>query len=182
MTLNADWFDVVVNASLRNKESVVTISYRMQTISERTAQKTLTILDTAITYLLSTGGWKTAKPDFKSVGYARKGLPMASWHKIPMLSDVHKLPPLPSNHSPRIDREVDFDLEGCLAVCDDRAAWNIIQAAWTILLDRYASTNDVAFGTALDHQRTSAGGEEQATQSAFAILPMHAKADANTSI
>ena len=132
-------------------------------------------------YLLTINGWKPVKPGFKNLGYARKGLSMASWHKILMLADVYKFPPLPLNHSPRINREVDFDLEGCLAVCDHRTAWIMIQAAWTIVLDRYTSTNDVMFGTALDYQRASIGGAEQLAALTFAILPMHAKVDASTS-
>lgn len=172
---------MVVNAGLGNNESVITISYRKEAISERTAQKILTILDTAIAYLLTMDGWKPVEPDFKSVDCARKGLSMTSWHKILMSADIFKFPSLPSNYSPRINREVDFDLKDCLTVCDHRAAWIMIQAAWTVVLDRYTSTNDVVFGTALDYQRTSIGGEEQVAALTFAILPMHTTMDANTS-
>ena len=70
--------------------TVITVLYRKEDVSERTTQKIFKILDTAITYLLGMCEWKLAKPGFKSAGCARKSLSMASWHKILILSDVHR--------------------------------------------------------------------------------------------
>ena len=166
----------------RNDESGVIIYYRKQRISEPTAQKTLEIFDSAIKYLLSTGGWKATNSTSKSVGCANEGLPTALWHKLRLMSIIPKFPPLPPSHSHRVEREWCINLETCHAAYDENTAWVIVQAAWSIVLSKYTGSCEVAFGTAMEHRGAPIRGGETQTALAYAILPIHAKVDASVNV